>query len=396
MAVSTNSNDPRRVYLDQAATSWPKLPQAIAAAVKFMEDCGAATGRGAYRSAHIAQQQLSLARINVARAINASGADTVAFCSSGTHALNAAIQGLIGPGQHVITTSAEHNSVLRPLASLVNTRQVRLDIAECEADGYVSPEAIERLVRPDTAAIIIGHASNVTGVVQPIKDIAAIAKRNNSITIVDASQTLGYIPIDMQAQGIDVLAAAAHKGLRAIAGSAILAVQPAWQAQVRAFMFGGTGSQSESIDVELNWPACVEVGNLNLPAIASMAAAAQNIDTTKPWTNALEMLVAGLSRIPKVTIAGHSSANGAGDSERIPVVSITVDDWDLHDLASVLDSEFGIETRVGMHCSALIHRFIGTDYRGGTLRFSLGHATTMEEVRYTLMALATVLGNPAV
>ncbi len=161
-------------------------------------------------------------------------------------------------------------------------------------------------------------------------------------------------------------------------------------------MFGGTGSQSESIDLELNWPACVEVGNLNLPAIASMAAAAQHIDTTRPWATALGMLVSGLRHFPNVTVLGHSCQGRARDQEYIPVVSITVDDWDPHDLASVLDSEFGIETRVGLHCSALIHRYIGTEGCGGTVRFSLGHATTTEEIQYTLKALATVLGNPAV
>ena len=378
----------KRIYLDHAATSWPKLPSATAAALDFIQECGATSGRGSYRSAQIADRWISDARLSVAKLIRAPNANCIAFCNSGTHALNAALQGLLREGEHVVTTAMEHNSVLRPLAQLVATGRNTMTVVDCSATGSVTSEAIEAAVQSTTRWIIVGHASNVTGAVAAIEPIAKVTKKYGLGLIVDASQTLGYLPIDVPALGIDVLAAAGHKGLRAWAGTGLLYVAPKFQSQVRPLMTGGTGSSSELIDAVPAWPQSVEVGNLNLPGIVSMAVAAREADTSHAWRPLHQALLTGIRAIPGIRLYTASDETTA-----IPVVSLTVEGWDNHDLASVLDANFGIETRAGLHCAALVHNFIGTQSDGGSLRISLGHTSTLDEVRAVLAALRTITGN---
>lgn len=422
----------RRIYFDHAATSWPKLPAAVEAAFKFVQECGATTGRGTYSSAQTAQNWLSEARLAVSKLVN-SNPNCIAFCTSGTHALNAALCGWLQPGDHIVTTAIEHNSLLRPLASIarrtcsdvvsqlvlpaasgvaedlidvvnncdeahfeeskVDTSEselITLSIAPCDERGLVSADAIAALVRPNTKLIAVGHASNVTGTVQPLQAISQIAAKHSARLLVDASQTLGYLPIDMKLLKIDLLAAAGHKGLRAMPGTGILAVTPEMRAQLQPLLTGGTGIASEQIDIPPTWPMNVEVGNLNLPAIVSLAIAAQQADTTRPWLISLKRLHGGLLQLPGVTVYGIENTSEVG-VRTIPVISITVEGWDIHDLANVLDANYGIETRAGLHCAAKIHEHIGTVATGGTLRMSLGHGTTFDEVEVVLRALNEIL-----
>lgn len=377
-----------RIYLDHAATSWPKLPSATAAAIEFIENCGATSGRGSYRSAQMADRWVTDARLAVAKLIHAPNANCIAFCNSGTHALNAALYGLLRKGDHVVTTAMEHNSVLRPLSQLVATEQISMTVVDCSERGSVAAAAVEAAMQPATRWIVVGHASNVTGAVQALAPFAAVAKSRGVGLIVDASQTLGYIPIDVTASGIDVLAAAGHKGLRAWLGTGLLYVAPQFQSGLRPLMTGGTGSSSESIDVLSKWPQSVEVGNLNLPGIVSMAVAARAADTSQTWRPLYQALLSGLKAIPGVHL--YVSAD---ESTAIPVVSLAVEGWDNHDLASVLDANFGIEARAGLHCAALVHNFIGTRADGGTLRLSLGHESTLADVQAVLGALRSITGN---
>ena len=377
----------RRIYLDHAATSWPKSAKATQAAIDFIQQCGATSGRGAYRSAQVADRWLTDARHAVARLINEANASSIAFCSSGTHALNAALHGLLNEGDHVVTTAIEHNSVLRPLASLVNAGRITMTVVECDARGRVDSAALHNAMRGETRWIVAGHASNVTGAVQAIEPISEVAKLYGIGLMVDASQTLGYLPIDVNAMGIDVLAAAAHKGLRAWSGTGLLYVAPKFQTKLRPLMTGGTGSSSELIDAVPSWPQSVEVGNLNLPGIVSIAVAAQEADVSQSWRAQFQQLVEGLRAIPGVRVIVSSDIESA-----IPVVSITIEGWDSHDLASVLDASFGIETRAGLHCAALVHQFTDSQI-GGTLRLSLGHDSTTADVEAVLDALRTITGN---
>jgi cysteine desulfurase/selenocysteine lyase len=399
-----------RIYLDHAATSWPKLPSAVSAAFDFIQNCGASSGRGAYRSAQLADRWLADARLAVARLIQAPNSNSIAFCSSGTHALNAALLGLLRSGEHVVTTAIEHNSVLRPLSQMVNSHRVAMTVAACDARGLVSVDSVAESLRAETKWIVLGHASNVTGTVQAIEPIAALAHRSGAKLIVDASQTLGYIPIDVQAMGIDVLAAAGHKGLRALAGTGVLYIASQLQSQVRPLMSGGTGQASTLIDAAAQWPQSVEVGNLNLPGIVSLAVAAAEANTDQSWRPLYRELLTGLRGI-----AGLRLFEGADDSIAIPLVSLKVDGWDHHDLASVMDANFGIEARAGLHCAALVHNFIGSMGSnaaavaadalrtremeqigvdlGGTLRLSLGHDSTRAEVQAAVTALRIITGH---
>ncbi len=377
----------RRIYLDNAATSWPKLASATQAAIEFIEQCGATSGRGSYRSAQLADRWLTDARFAVARLLKASSPNCIAFCNSGTHALNAALHGLLREGDHLVTTAMEHNSVLRPLSQLASTGRITLSVVDCNADGSVDSSKLQSAICEKTRWIITGHASNVTGAVQAMEPIARIAQARKIGLMVDASQTLGYLPIDVNALGIDVLAAAAHKGLRAWSGTGLLYVSPPYQTELRPLMTGGTGSASELIDVLPSWPQSVEVGNLNLPGIVSVAVAAREADTSQAWRALLRELLTGLRAMPGVTLVG------AEESETmIPVVSLIVDGWDSHDLATVLDANFGIEVRAGLHCAALVHNFTGTS-AGGTLRLSLGHESTAADVQAVLNALRCITGN---
>jgi len=377
-----------RIYLDHAATSWPKLPSATAAALDFIQNCGATSGRGSYRSAQIADRWLMDARSAVARLLHAPNANCIAFCNSGTHALNAALHGLLREGDHVVTTAMEHNSVLRPLSQLIAAGQITMTVVDCSEGGAVTAATIDAAMQPATRWIVVGHASNVTGAVQAIEPIAKVARMYGVGLMVDASQTLGYLPIDVAELGIDVLAAAGHKGLRAWAGTGLLYVAPKFQSGLLPLITGGTGSSSELIDAIPNWPQSVEVGNLNLPGIVTLAVAAREADTSQAWRPLYQALLSGLRAIPGVRLYAATDQATA-----IPVVSLTVEGWDNHDLASVLDANFGIEARAGLHCAALIHNFIGTQAKGGSLRISLGHKSTLAEVRAVLDALRTITRN---
>ena len=384
-----------RVYLDNAATSWPKSEAAIDAAFTFARKCGATAGRGSYRSAQEAEGWLERARQRVAALVGASSSRSVAFCSSGTHALNATIAGLTPAGSHVLTTSMEHNSVLRPLTQQQAQGQLQVDFLPVGADGLADVEDAETLVRENTKLLIVGHASNVTGRVHDLASWSQLAKQYELKLVVDASQTMGYVPIDCQAFGIDALAAAGHKGLRAMAGTGLVVVAPDVMQDFTAWMNGGTGTASEEVDYTPAWPDSVEVGNLNLPGVVSMAVAAEKLleldDFQAGWLPVFQHLLKGLDAIEEVQVLGGQVAvakNGAC----VPVVSIQVSDWDVHDLAAILDSEFHIEVRAGFHCAALVHQSLGTMDQGGTLRMSPGRETTLEEVDYVLNSLRTILG----
>ncbi len=382
-----------RIYLDHAATTWPKLQPAIEAAFEFLKNCGATAGRGTYRSSSIADRWLSDARFQIAKLIGAERAESIAMCSSGTHALNVALFGLARPGDHLLSTAMEHNSVLRPLAALERTQGIQVSHVPADASGVASIEAAASLVRPNTKMIIVGHASNVTGALQDLRPWAEFAQQHGAWLVVDASQSLGYVPIDVRALRIDVLASAGHKGLRALPGTGLLYVAPELQKQMQPILFGGTGRASESLSGGQEWPTNVEVGNLNIPGIISMAVAAAELlrDGTSwsAWRPPFERLVAGLNTINGLQLVGYPALFNA---PRVPLVSLIVDAWDIHDLAAVLDTSFGIETRAGWHCAALIHEQLGSTTSGGTLRLSTGHTTTLEEIEITIAAFEKICG----
>lgn len=383
----------RRVYLDQAATSWPKCEAATKAAFDFIRDCGATAGRGAYTSSQVAERWLEDARVRLAQLIGASSAQSIAICTSGTHALNTGLQGIVKAGEHVLTTGIEHNSVLRPLQALTRLRKIEVSHASSNAAGVVDVQAARELLQPNTRLICVGHASNVTGAVQDLSAWRQLANECGARLLVDASQTLGYLPIHVSQLGIDILAAAGHKGLRGLPGTGLLFVTPQLTAELEGMMFGGTGRASESIDERQAWPANIEVGNLNMLGVISMAAAAQELLSDSScytrWQRPFERLRVGLGKIPSVKIIADFPL---AEFTRVPLLSMIVDGWEIHDLAAILDTSFGIETRAGWHCAALVHADVGSAETNGTLRLSTGHSTTLDEVDYTISAFKEILG----
>lgn len=391
----------KRLYFDQAATSWPKLPSALQAASQFLQECGATSGRGAYASARQADAWLSRCRVGLARLVGASGHEDIALCSSGTHALNALLLGLLEPGDQVLTTDIEHNSVLRPLEQLRRARNVGVSVVRCDGTGHVDLNLARQMLEQFPArAVVISHASNVTGRRQDIDQWSQLAHSFGALLIVDASQTLGYVPVSMQEAGIDALATAGHKGLGGMPGTGFIAASQIVRAALRPIMFGGTGTASEQLEFVPCWPQSVEVGNLNLPAAVSLAVAAETWlergeQAMQAWQAPLHRLLSGLRDLEtqdRLRVIGHFPGSPTGHLlDWLPIVSLKLPSWDIHDFSAVLDAGFGVETRAGFHCAARIHQSLDTHSVGGTLRISLGHETSDSDVDDLLRALHEVL-----
>ena len=362
-----------RSYLDQAATSWPKHPQVLDAVMRYLQQDGAAAGRGSYTSAVVSMHWVDRARIAIAKLINAPAPEDVALMCSGTHALNEAILGCVKPGDHVITSAIEHNSILRPLERLRQECIIDLEVAPCNRWGWVDPEDVIRRQRPNTKLLAISHASNVTGMLQTLEPLGQWCRTNNIVFLVDAAQSLGYVPIDVTQLGIDYLAAPGHKGIGGILGTGLLYLSKLRQAEHRPLLSGGSGSQSESLNPDLMWPYKVEPGNLNMPGIVSLAVAAELLlqDPLKYQGTKMQAdwkrLRGVLAQVPQLQV--HAQEN---EEQYVSVLSCTHSALAPAELAAVLDAEFHVEVRSGLHCAALIHHYLGTEV-AGTVRFSFGH-----------------------
>jgi len=412
----------RRVYLDHAATSWPKMPGVNAAWLDYQERIGVTAGRGSYRSSVSAESIVEDVRRRLARLIGAKSPTSIAMVHNGTAALNLAFAGLIKTGDHVVTTAVEHNSVLRPLHLLSKTLGIRLTIVGCDATGWVDPEDVRNALESSTRMVAITHASNVTGRIQTIDAIGEMLAPRDTLLLIDAAQTLGYIPIDVVRVGIDLLAAPGHKGAGGVMGCGMLYAQEEVASQLNPPWIGGSGTRSESLEGPSQWPAKAEAGNLNIPAIAAWQAGLKWLDTTCLDKTLLDSssdtslhsrsetvflhpeidshyrrLIAILRQWNSCTVIGHESGIGhdTGTRDYVPVVSMRCNGSSMtaSDLAAILDSSFDIEVRSGLHCAALVHDKLGTLLDGGTVRFSIGHTTTNEDLDRLEMAIQQLNGS---
>ena len=377
-----------RHYLDHAATTWPKPPGVIEAAIKYQTECGAPASRGFYKSALEASNIVLETRRAIRGLLNAASLEEIAFCSNGTHALNEAIfglaQGLQARPFHVLTSAIEHNSVLRPLALAATRGQLEWNAVECDALGYVDPEDVARAIRPNTKAFILSHVSNVTGAVQRIEEISHLVRSRGIIFIVDASQSAGYLPIDVQSMGIDILASAGHKGLCGMLGTGLLYARSDLQPHLAPVMIGGTGESSDRIDGDFSWQSRVESGNQNVAAIASLLAGlVWKKNAPQPalaeWNGSI---LEAIKECENLQLIGSDSTCL---SDRLPVFSLIPSGnsglvQTPQEMAMFLDSASGIECRAGFHCAGMIHDSIKTREYGGTLRLSLGCTSTEADV----------------
>jgi cysteine desulfurase family protein len=379
-----------RIYLDNAATSWPKPPAVYDAVDHYLRDVGAPSGRSGYREALEANRIVEQARRGVAGLIGASAGEIV-FGFNGSDVLNIAILGVVRPGDHVITTVCEHNSVLRPLRALRETAEVAVTYVPCDGEGVVSPDDIRAALRPNTRLVAVVHCSNVTGAIQPIAEIGRLVRESGAVFLVDAAQSLGHVPIDVRQFEIDLLAAPGHKGLLGPLGTGVLYIRKGIEKELRPLRCGGTGTQSEVDRQPDAMPEKFEPGNHNVVGLAGLAAAVEFLrdesiaEIEKHHRRLTVRLLQGLEDIAGLTIHGPRLAG-----DRTSVVSITLDGYDPQELAALLEASHGIQCRAGLHCAPRMHAALGTTAGGGTVRFSPGFATTPEEIDAVLVALGEI------
>ncbi len=347
-------------------------------------------GRGATSGALDAARTIHGCRAKLARLLGCPRADHVCFTPNSTAALNTAICGVVRPGDRVVTTVLEHNSVLRPLNRLAVERGVTVEHAGCDANGVLDYDELERLVTPGTRTVVVTHASNVTGNAVDIARVAALAHAAGALVIVDASQSAGTAHIDMQAMGLDVVCFTGHKGLMGPQGTGGLAV--AEGVDVAPWAMGGTGVHSFDALQPMEWPTRLEAGTLNGHGIAGLSAgldfieAQGGVETIAAHERALaERFLSGAREIPSIVLYGAFD-----QPARSAIVSLNVGDIDSAEISDALMQGWGIATRPGAHCAPLMHRALGTE-RQGVVRFSFGYFNTTEEVDTAIDALRNLV-----
>lgn len=371
------------VFLDNAATTFPKPETVYRAMDTTMREIGVAPGRGGYRQAMAAAHLVFDARRALAAFFGVADSARLVFTHSATESLNLAITGLLKPGDHVVSTTMEHNALLRPLL-LARSRGVEVTFVAGGKDGIVSENAMAKALRPDTKLVALAHASNVTGTVQPIEAISREAKKCGALLLVDAAQSAGHLPLDVTGMGIDLLAAPGHKGLFGPPGTGILALAPG--VELEPILVGGTGGNSTSPDQPLEMPERFESGTMNTPAIAGLKAGVDFLNQTgmesieKKSKELMAQLISGLRELPGVTVYGPASGPGVG------VVSFTLEGEDPSAIGFLLDQNHDISVRVGLHCAPDVHKTIGS-YPTGTVRVSPGFFNSSEDIETLLRAL---------
>lgn len=362
------------IYLDNCATSWPKPEEVSAEMLTCLTEYCANPGRSGHYMAMRSQETVFNCRMKLCTLFGLDEPSNVVFTQNATHALNIVIKGLLGPNDHAIVTSMEHNSVLRPLCAT----GAMYDMAKADAYGYVCPEDIERLIKPNTALIICTLSSNVCGSVQPFEEIALISKRHNIPFLLDASQGAGSIDIDMKKMGIDYLACPGHKGLLGPTGTGVLCVN--CNRILKTLTEGGTGSQSKLLMQPMELPDRLESGTVNVVGIAGLIRGIDYILDRTPKkilsheNMLIDTLADRLKDIPRVHLIGY-----APKRRRLGVLSFVIDGMDSISVATMLSIDFGIAVRAGFHCAYTAHVTLGTD-KTGTVRVSTGPFSTAKDI----------------
>lgn len=378
-------------YFDNAATSWPKPATVYAKMLSSFQASGGNPGRGGHALAMAAEHLVAGARHRVAKLLNAEKPERIVFTHNATDALNIAIKGLLRPGDHAIASVIDHNSVIRPLRGLEQRSHVTLSLVGCAKNGVIDPTEVAALIRPTTRLIVLSHASNVTGAIQPVAQVAALAQERGIVLLVDASQTAGLLPIDVQAWGVGMLAAAGHKSLCGPTGTGVLYVREG--IDLAHFREGGSGTHSEDPQQPQEMPYRLEAGTPNTLGIAGLEAGiAFIVDTSSERMLAHERALAttfreGLARIEGATVYGPSDpALGLG------IVSMNLAGLEPTDLAAILDQSFQIAVRAGLHCAPHAHQALGTA-PSGTVRFSFGFFNTLAQVERAVAALGEIAAS---
>jgi len=380
-----------RIYLDNAATSWPKPEVVYEAVDRYQRTIGVAAGRGSYRNADAVDRTLTRLRSNLSKLIGSSDSPSqCVFTQNCTEALNLALHGTLREGDHVVTTEIEHNSIMRPLAHLARMKGIRVTTVEADSEGLVSLENLSSAVMNATRLIAITHGSNVTGAVQPIAEVGRIAAERDCLLLVDAAQTLGHVPLNVETNHIDLLAAPGHKGLLGPLGTGFLYIRSGLETQLCELHQGGTGTSSELLDQPEQLPAKYESGNANVPGLVGLDAGVKYVLDEKTIESSTlqdltEMTIQEVSSLSNVKV--HSRVNPCG------IVSFNLNGFDPREVATMLDGAAGIEVRAGLHCAPGVHRRIGTFDSGGCVRASFGHFSTQDCAKQLVEAVSMLASS---
>lgn len=385
----------KQYYLDNASTSFPKPAPVAEAVYQYMTGIGANVNRGGYESAYSAAEMVFECRQLLADLFGAEDCKNVVFTKNITESLNFVLKGFLKPGDHILVSAMEHNAMMRPVVQLAK-QGVEFDRMPCREDGSLILEEVEKLIKPNTRAICMLHASNICGTVLPAKEVGEICAKHGLKFILDVAQTAGVMDVKMDEMHIDALCFTGHKSLLGPQGIGGFILKEEMIPLIEPLISGGTGSLSHSEEVPDFMPDRFEPGTVNLPGIMGLRAAllwhqeqekgsvlAHELALTEAFLKGIQPLEeAGL-----IKIAGKKNCDG-----RLSVVSIQSTQTDPAELAFRLDSEYGIMTRVGLHCAPNAHKTLGT-YPEGTVRFSFGFSTQMEEIEYAVKAIGEILNG---
>ena len=383
-----------RIYLDQASTSFPKAPGVAQAMMDYLTMNGVNVNRGCYSSAYSAEEVIYETRQLLAELFHFSKCKNVIFTPNVTTSLNFILKGFLKPGDHILVSAMEHNAVMRPVVQLASLG-ISFDRIPCRTDGSMILEKVEELIRPETKAIVTLHASNVCGTRMPLDALGEICQRHQLYFVVDSAQTAGIVPINMDKMHIDALAFTGHKGLRGPQGTGGFLVSQELAEQMEPLISGGTGSVSHTEEIPDFMPDRFESGTPNLPGIYGLHEALLFLKThSLQAINEKELSLTGyfLEQLQALDDTGrHIRIIEKKDlTDRNAVVSIQTPEIDMSQVAWQLDNEYGVMTRVGLHCAPNAHKTLGT-YPAGTIRFSFGPENTKNELDFAIQGLKKIL-----
>lgn len=380
----------RNIYLDNAATSFPKPQCVIDAMTSFMKNIGCNPGRGGYSKSLESGRLVYEARNLLNKFFNGPGSENVVFTQNITMSLNTVIKGMLKKDWHIITTSMEHNSVMRPLRRMEADENIKITVVNCNRDGSLNPIDIENAITEDTRAIVMTHTSNLIGTIMPIKEIGRICSSHGLYFIVDTAQSAGLLDIDFKEMSIDVLAFTGHKSLLGPQGIGGFIISDRADKETSPLLDGGTGSSSHIESQPLMLPDKFESGTLNTVGIAGLKASIEFINTVglknirSHESSLMSLLIQGLSEIENVEIYGPNDTH-----KQTSTLSFNIKSQDPGEVSYILDTDYGIMCRSGIHCTPSSHKTIDT-FPTGTLRLSPGYFNTQDDIQYTLDAIKKI------
>lgn len=375
----------KQIYFDNGSTSYPKAPKVADAMAELLRNGAFNINRGSYEGAYEVAERVLETREKLATLFQAESERQVIFTPGVTYSLNMLIKGLLHTGDHVVVTGMEHNAVMRPLCQM-EQMGVTYTMAPTDEEGNVRAEDVERSIQPETKAVIVLHASNVCGTIVPIEEIGKICKKHGIFFAVDTAQSAGSIPVSMKEAQIDFLAFTGHKGLLGPQGIGGFLISEELDNKMMPLIAGGTGSQSDLLTMPETLPDKYESGTMNLPGIIGLHAALEYLEDQtiqalhKKKMELTKIFLEEVKKCPNIRIAGRKDTN-----QRVAVVSLDFLNQDNAMVAFNLEQEYGIMTRVGLHCAPMAHKSLRT-YPQGTVRFAFGSENTVEEVEYCLRA----------